>query len=89
MYYGREYGLSFKSELEEGTVVTVTFPAHEIPMKRIPVWLTLLLLILMAAALSSCLGSTPPHIDDTGTKLINLDNMLWPENQKLLFPFVR
>ena len=26
---------------------------------------------------------------DTGTKLIDLDNMLWPENQKLLFPFVR
>lgn len=26
---------------------------------------------------------------DTGTKLIDLENMLWPENQKLLFPFVR
>lgn len=26
---------------------------------------------------------------DTGTKLIDLDNMLWPENQKLLFPFVK
>ncbi|GGH23920.1 substrate-binding domain-containing protein [Paenibacillus segetis] len=32
------------------------------------------------------------HIDDripTDTKLIDLDNMLWPENQKLLFPFVK
>ncbi|WP_025694218.1 sensor histidine kinase [Paenibacillus durus] len=28
LYYGREYGLSFESELEEGTTVTVTFPAH-------------------------------------------------------------
>ncbi|GAF09883.1 possible fucose ABC transporter [Paenibacillus pini JCM 16418] len=26
---------------------------------------------------------------DTHTKMIDLDNMLWPENQKLLFPFVR
>lgn len=25
----------------------------------------------------------------TDTKLIDLDNMLWPENQKLLFPFVK
>lgn len=32
------------------------------------------------------------HMDDkipTDTKLIDLDNMLWPENQKLLFPFVK
>lgn len=32
------------------------------------------------------------YIDDkipTDTKLIDLDNMLWPENQKLLFPFVK
>ncbi|WP_051459440.1 sensor histidine kinase [Paenibacillus zanthoxyli] len=29
LYYGREYGLSFESELEEGTTVTVTFPAHD------------------------------------------------------------
>ncbi|KAA9006298.1 HAMP domain-containing protein [Paenibacillus spiritus] len=27
LYFGREYGLSFESELEEGTTVTVTFPA--------------------------------------------------------------
>jgi len=26
---------------------------------------------------------------DTGIKVIDLENMLWPENQKLLFPFVR
>lgn len=32
------------------------------------------------------------RLDDkipTDTKLIDLDNMLWPENQKLLFPFVK
>ncbi|WP_425436698.1 sensor histidine kinase [Paenibacillus donghaensis] len=29
LYYGREYGLGFESELEEGTVVTITFPAGE------------------------------------------------------------
>ncbi|MHA6533373.1 sensor histidine kinase [Paenibacillus sp. BAC0078] len=27
LYYGREYGLSFESELEEGTTVTIIFPA--------------------------------------------------------------
>lgn len=26
---------------------------------------------------------------DTGTKVIDLNNMLWPDNQKLLFPFVK
>jgi ribose transport system substrate-binding protein len=34
-------------------------------------------------------GIDIPERVDTGTKLIDLDNMLWPENQKLLFPFVR
>lgn len=32
LYYGREYGLSFESEIEEGTTVTLTFPtlvAHD------------------------------------------------------------
>ncbi|GGF89149.1 histidine kinase [Paenibacillus albidus] len=28
LYYGREYGLSFESEIEEGTTVTITFPAR-------------------------------------------------------------
>jgi len=34
-------------------------------------------------------GIDVPERVDTGTKLIDLENMLWPENQKLLFPFVR
>ncbi|MFC3745933.1 substrate-binding domain-containing protein [Paenibacillus sp. GCM10012306] len=34
-------------------------------------------------------GIKVPERVDTGTKIIDLDNMLWPENQKLLFPFVR
>ncbi|WP_438490983.1 substrate-binding domain-containing protein [Paenibacillus sp. IHBB 3054] len=34
-------------------------------------------------------GIDIPERVDTGTKLIDLENMLWPENQKLLFPFVR
>jgi ribose transport system substrate-binding protein len=34
-------------------------------------------------------GIAVPERVDTGTKLIDLENMLWPENQKLLFPFVR
>ncbi|WP_410514882.1 substrate-binding domain-containing protein [Paenibacillus sp. BR2-3] len=34
-------------------------------------------------------GMDVPERVDTGTKIIDLDNMLWPENQKLLFPFVR
>jgi ribose transport system substrate-binding protein len=32
--------------------------------------------------------SIPEHID-TGSKVIDLDNMFWSENQKLLFPFVK
>ncbi|MNI68973.1 sensory histidine kinase AtoS [compost metagenome] len=27
LYYGREFGLAFESELEEGTTVTIVFPA--------------------------------------------------------------
>ncbi|MNP69796.1 hypothetical protein D3C76_1659430 [compost metagenome] len=27
LYYGKGYGLSFQSELEEGTTVTITIPA--------------------------------------------------------------
>ncbi|WP_438351146.1 substrate-binding domain-containing protein [Paenibacillus sp. FA6] len=34
-------------------------------------------------------GIHVPERVDTGSKLIDLDNMLWPENQKQLFPFVR
>ncbi|MBT2293517.1 substrate-binding domain-containing protein [Paenibacillus albidus] len=34
-------------------------------------------------------GIKVPERVDTGTKLIDLENMLWPENQKLLFPFVK
>lgn len=34
-------------------------------------------------------GRNVPERIDTGVKLIDLDNMLWPENQKLLFPFVK
>lgn len=34
-------------------------------------------------------GRKVPDRIDTGIKLIDLDNMLWPENQKLLFPFVK
>jgi len=34
-------------------------------------------------------GMHVPERVDTGSKLIDLDNMLWPENQKQLFPFVR
>lgn len=34
-------------------------------------------------------GRNVPERMDTGIKLIDLDNMLWPENQKLLIPFVK
>ena len=37
LYFGREYGLSFESEMEEGTTVTITFPAlvdQEEPMDK-------------------------------------------------------
>jgi ribose transport system substrate-binding protein len=32
--------------------------------------------------------SIPDHMD-TGSKVIDMDNMFWSENQKLLFPFVK
>lgn len=34
-------------------------------------------------------GKKVPERVETPTKMIDLDNMLWPENQKQLFPFVR
>lgn len=34
-------------------------------------------------------GLDVPDRTETGTKLIDLNNMMWPENQKQLFPFVR
>lgn len=34
-------------------------------------------------------GKTIPGRVDTGTKVIDLENMFWSENQKLLFPFVK
>ncbi|WP_228101140.1 substrate-binding domain-containing protein [Paenibacillus donghaensis] len=34
-------------------------------------------------------GIEIPERVDTGSKLIDLDNMLWPENQKQMFPFVK
>ncbi|WP_042200621.1 substrate-binding domain-containing protein [Paenibacillus camerounensis] len=40
-------------------------------------------------AVEAVQGMEVPERVDTGTKLIDLDNMLYPENQKLLFPFVR
>jgi ribose transport system substrate-binding protein len=40
-------------------------------------------------AVESIEGIEVPERVDTGSKLIDLDNMLWPENQKQLFPFVR
>ncbi|MBY0010625.1 substrate-binding domain-containing protein [Paenibacillus typhae] len=40
-------------------------------------------------AVEAVQGMDVPERVDTGTKLIDLDNMLYPENQKLLFPFVK
>ncbi|NNV03171.1 substrate-binding domain-containing protein [Brevibacillus sp. MCWH] len=34
-------------------------------------------------------GLHVPSRIDTGTKIIDMDNMFWSENQKLLFPFVK
>ncbi|MDA5109296.1 substrate-binding domain-containing protein [Brevibacillus thermoruber] len=34
-------------------------------------------------------GLPVPARVDTGTKIIDMDNMFWSENQKLLFPFVK
>lgn len=43
----------------------------------------------VAAAVKAARGE---HLEDkipTDTKVIDLENMLWPEHQKLLFPFVK
>ncbi|MFS0555010.1 substrate-binding domain-containing protein [Brevibacillus sp. 179-C9.3 HS] len=34
-------------------------------------------------------GESVPSLVDTGTKVIDWENMFWSENQKLLFPFVK
>ncbi|MFF0829949.1 substrate-binding domain-containing protein [Brevibacillus sp. NPDC003359] len=34
-------------------------------------------------------GGSVPSLVDTGTKVIDRENMFWSENQKLLFPFVK
>jgi ribose transport system substrate-binding protein len=34
-------------------------------------------------------GKRIPELVDTGTKIIDLENMFWSENQKLLFPFIK
>jgi ribose transport system substrate-binding protein len=40
-------------------------------------------------ALEATLGRTIPERVDTETKVIDLENMFWSDNQKLLFPFVK
>ncbi|QRG68264.1 substrate-binding domain-containing protein [Brevibacillus choshinensis] len=40
-------------------------------------------------ALEASEGKQVPERVDTGTKVIDRDNMFWSENQKLLFPFVK
>jgi len=45
--------------------------------------------IAVQHAVEAIEGMHVPERVDTGSKLIDLDNMLWPENQKQLFPFVR
>ncbi|WP_068617256.1 substrate-binding domain-containing protein [Paenibacillus tuaregi] len=45
--------------------------------------------LAVASAVQLAEGGSIPERFDTGTKLIDLDNMLWPDNQKLLFPFVK
>ncbi|WP_238996717.1 substrate-binding domain-containing protein [Paenibacillus pinistramenti] len=45
--------------------------------------------LAVVTALRSAQGSSVEERYDTGTKVIDLENMLWPENQKLLFPFVK
>ncbi len=40
-------------------------------------------------AVDSMSGIPVPARVDTGTKVIDLENMFWSENQKLLFPFVK
>lgn len=43
----------------------------------------------VAAAVRAARGENLEDRIPTGTKLIDLENMLYPENQKLLFPFVK
>ncbi|MNO14619.1 D-ribose-binding periplasmic protein precursor [compost metagenome] len=43
----------------------------------------------VAAAVQAARGEKLQDRIPTDTKLIDLNNMLWPENQKLLFPFVK
>ncbi|MDN4069121.1 substrate-binding domain-containing protein [Paenibacillus vini] len=43
----------------------------------------------VAAAVKAAHGEKLEDRIPTDTKLIDLENMLWPENQKLLFPFVK
>ncbi|USB34838.1 substrate-binding domain-containing protein [Paenibacillus sp. YPG26] len=45
--------------------------------------------LAVASAVQLAEGKSISERFDTGTKLIDLDNMLWPDNQKLLFPFIK
>ncbi|WP_433946512.1 substrate-binding domain-containing protein [Paenibacillus sp. SN-8-1] len=45
--------------------------------------------LAVASAVQLAEGKSISERYDTGTKLIDLDNMLWPDNQKLLFPFIK
>lgn len=45
--------------------------------------------LAVRAAVEAANGEKLDDKIPTDTKLIDLDNMLWPENQKLLFPFVK
>lgn len=45
--------------------------------------------LAVTAAVKAAHGEKLEDKLPTDTKLIDLDNMLWPENQKLLFPFVK
>lgn len=45
--------------------------------------------LAVRAAVEAAHGEKLEDKIPTDTKLIDLDNMLWPENQKLLFPFVK
>ncbi|MEW9702036.1 substrate-binding domain-containing protein [Paenibacillus sp. SI8] len=40
-------------------------------------------------AVAAIKGSKIPSRVDTGIKAIDLNNMFWPDNQKLLFPFIK
>lgn len=45
--------------------------------------------LAVVTAIQSAKGENVDERYDTGIKLIDLENMLWPENQKLLIPFVK